>query len=149
MTDARRGVLDAVVAWPFDRFARSVKQLVFALEEFRSLGIDFISQQEGLDTSAPMGKAIYTIMAAMAELERAVILERVTADLGYGKAHGTKRGKPIGRPPGVLRRDQIAELRRQGASWREIARKLGAGIGSVGRRYKTLSKDWPPFRPQR
>ena len=72
MADARRGVFDVVVDWRFDRFARSVKQLVLALEEFRS-GIDFISHQEALDTSAPIGRAMFTIIGSMAELERDVI----------------------------------------------------------------------------
>jgi DNA invertase Pin-like site-specific DNA recombinase len=70
MADARRGAFDVVVVWRFDRFARSVSQLVLALEEFRSLGIDFVSHQEALDTGTPMGKAMFTIIAAMAELER-------------------------------------------------------------------------------
>ena len=69
MTDARRGAFDVVVVWRFDRFARNVKQLVLALEEFHALGIDFISHQEALDTSTPMGRAMFTIIAAMAELE--------------------------------------------------------------------------------
>lgn len=77
LADARRGAFDVVVVWRFDRFARSVKQLVLTLEEFRSLGIDFISHQEALDTSTPMGRAMFTIIAAMAELERSVIRERV------------------------------------------------------------------------
>jgi len=55
LADARRGAFDVVVVWRFDRFARSVKQLVLALEEFRTLGIDFVSHQESLDTSTPMG----------------------------------------------------------------------------------------------
>jgi hypothetical protein len=76
MADARRGMFGVVVVWRFDRFARSVKQLVMALEEFRTLGIEFISHQEALDTSTPMGKAMFTIIAAMAELERSVIRER-------------------------------------------------------------------------
>jgi len=69
MADARRGHFDVVTVWRFDRFARSVKQLVLALEEFRTLGIDFVSHQEALDTSMPMGKAMFTIIAAMAELD--------------------------------------------------------------------------------
>jgi len=69
MADARRGHFDVVTVWRFDRFARSVKQLVLALEEFRTLGIDFVSHQEALDTSTPMGKAMFTIIAAMAELD--------------------------------------------------------------------------------
>ena len=72
MDDARRGAFDVVLVWRFDRFARSVKQLVVALEEFRSLGIDFVSQQEALDTSTPMGRCMFAIVGAMAELERNV-----------------------------------------------------------------------------
>jgi DNA invertase Pin-like site-specific DNA recombinase len=86
MVDTRRGAFDAVVVWRFDRFARSVKQLVLALEEFRSLGIDFISHQEALDTSNPMGRAMFTIIAAMAELERDVIRERTAAGLEYARS---------------------------------------------------------------
>src|SRR5215471_15749056 len=70
MKDARRGHFDVVVVWRFDRFARSVKQLVLALAEFRALEIDFVSHQEALDTSTPMGKAMFTVIAAIAELER-------------------------------------------------------------------------------
>ena len=125
MSDARRGAFDVVVVWRFDRFARSVKQLVLALDEFRSLGIDFISHQEALDTSTPMGRAMFTIIAAMAELERSVIRERVIAGLEYARQHGTKSGKPVGRPRAVFRRDQIEELKRQGLGWRQIGRRLG------------------------
>jgi DNA invertase Pin-like site-specific DNA recombinase len=107
--------------------------LVLALEEFRSLGIDFISHQEALDTSTPMGKAMFTIIAAMAELERSVIRERVVAGLEYARLRGTKSGKPIGRPRAIFRRDEAQELRAQGVSWRQIARKLGVGATTVRR----------------
>ena len=133
MADARRGAFDVVVVWRFDRFARSVKQLVLALEEFRSLGIDFVSHQEALDTSTAMGKAMFTIIAAMAELERSVIRERVVAGLQYARHHGTRSGKPIGRPRAVFRRDEARALRAQGFSWKRIAQKIGASPASVRR----------------
>jgi DNA invertase Pin-like site-specific DNA recombinase len=133
MADARRGAFDVVVVWRFDRFARSTKQLVLALEEFRSLKIDFVSHQEALDTSTPMGKAMFTIIGAMAELERSAILERVKAGLEYARSNGTKSGKPIGRPRVIFRRDQVAELRRQGASLRQIATELHASYGTIRR----------------
>jgi DNA invertase Pin-like site-specific DNA recombinase len=63
MQDARRGTFDVVLVWRFDRFARSVEQLVSALAEFRGLRIDFVSHQESLDTSTAMGKAMFTIIA--------------------------------------------------------------------------------------
>jgi DNA invertase Pin-like site-specific DNA recombinase len=133
MADARRGAFDVVVVWRFDRFARSVRQLVLALEEFRSLGIDFVSHQEALDTSTPMGKAMFTIIAAMAELERSVIRERVTAGLAYARQSGTRSGRAIGRPKAVFRRDQVSELRASGLSLREVSRRLGVGVGTVRR----------------
>jgi DNA invertase Pin-like site-specific DNA recombinase len=141
MADARRGAFAVVVVFRFDRFARSVKQLVLALEEFRSLGIDFISYSEALDTSTPMGKAIFTIIAAMAELERSVIRERVVAGLEYARQCGTRSGRAIGRPRAVLARDQVTNLRSKGVSWRAIARKLGAGVGTVRRIYQTDAAD--------
>jgi DNA invertase Pin-like site-specific DNA recombinase len=131
MADARRKKFDAVVVWRFDRFARSVMQLVLALEEFRTLGIDFISHQEALDTSTPMGKAMFTVIAAMAELERSLIAERVVAGLDYARRNGTRSGRPMGRPQAIFRRDQALELRREGLSWRQIARRLGVGMTTI------------------
>jgi DNA invertase Pin-like site-specific DNA recombinase len=133
MADARRGVFEVVVVWRFDRFARSVKQLVLALEEFRSLGIDFVSHQEALDTSTAMGRAMFTIIAAMAELEREVIRERTAAGLEHARQHGTRSGKPIGRPRAVFRQDRVLQLHGEGLSGREIARRLGVGEGTVRR----------------
>jgi len=136
MRDARRGAFDIVIVWRFDRFARSVKQLVVALEEFRSLGIDFVSQQEALDTSTSMGKAMFTVIAAMAELERNIIRERVIAGLEYARQHGTRSGKPVGRPKAVFDRDQIFHLRTRGHSLREIARRLGTSVARIRRASK-------------
>ena len=93
MADARKRKFDVVLVWRFDRFARSTKHLVTALEEFKHLGIDFISYQENIDTSSPLGKAIFTIISAISELERNIIVERVKAGLRNAKAHGKRLGK--------------------------------------------------------
>jgi DNA invertase Pin-like site-specific DNA recombinase len=93
-----------------------------------------------------MGKAVFTIIAALAELERGVIRERVAAGVEYAKKHGTKSGRSIGRPRAVFRRDQVKVLRAEGRSWREIARIMGVSIASVRRACKDpapLPK--PPF----
>ena len=79
MADARKRRLDAVIVWRFDRFARSTKHLLLALEEFRSLGIQFISYQENIDTSSPLGQALFTIVSPVAQRERDLIRERVSA----------------------------------------------------------------------
>jgi DNA invertase Pin-like site-specific DNA recombinase len=137
MADARRGLFDVVIVWRFDRFARSVKQLVLGLEEFRALGIDFVSHQEALDSSTPLGKAMFTIIGAMAELERNIIRERVLAGLEHARRNGTKSGLPVGRPKAVFDRDEVVRLRNSGGlSWREIARKLRVGGATVRRAYK-------------
>jgi DNA invertase Pin-like site-specific DNA recombinase len=135
MRDARRGAFDVVVVWRFDRFARSIEQLVLALAEFRTLGIDFVSSQEALDTSTPMGRAMFTIIGAMAELERNVIRERVVAGMEHARNHGTKSGASIGRPRAVFDRARVIELRDAGQSWRQIASALSVGVATVCRVY--------------
>ncbi len=133
MQAARRGEIDAVVVWRFDRFARSIEQLVLALAEFRALGIDFVSCQEALDTSTPMGKAMFTIIGAMAELERNVIRERVLAGMEYARHHGTKTGKAIGRPKRIFDRAEVFRLRASGLSIERIAGQMRVGVGTVVR----------------
>jgi DNA invertase Pin-like site-specific DNA recombinase len=137
MTDARRGLFNVVVVWRFDRFARSVKQLVMALEEFKELGIDFVSHQEALDTSTPMGKAVFTIIAAIAELERNIIRERVVAGLDHAHRNGTKSGRAVGRPRVVIDAERVVHLRDiEKLSWAEIARRLHSSSGTVRRVYQ-------------
>jgi DNA invertase Pin-like site-specific DNA recombinase len=80
--------------WRFDRFARSTKHLLLALEEFRSLGIQFISYQENIDTTSPLGQALFTIVSAVAQLEQDLIRERVKAGLRVAKAKGVVLGRP-------------------------------------------------------
>jgi DNA invertase Pin-like site-specific DNA recombinase len=133
LADGRRGAFQVVLVWRFDRFARSVEQLVSALAEFRSLKIDFVSHQESLDTSTPMGKAMFTIIGAMAELERSVIRERAQAGLEYARKNGTKTGKAIGRPRRIFDRGKVIRLRTSGLSIPKIAAHMGLSIGTVAR----------------
>ncbi len=133
MAGARRGEFDVVLVWRFDRFARSIEQLVLALAEFKTLGIDFVSCQEALDTSTPIGKATFTIIGAISELERNVIQERVVAGIEYARTHGTKSGRAIGRPKAVFDRARVIELRDAGQSWRQIAGTLGVAVRTVRR----------------
>src|ERR1700745_991552 len=107
MPAARKRLFDAIVVWRFDRFARSTKHLLLALEEFRSLGIQFVSYQENMDTSSPLGPALLTIVSAVAQLERDLIRERVSAGIRNARAHGKK----FGRPKSSVDRDEILQLR--------------------------------------
>src|SRR5216684_1550786 len=135
MGDARKRQFDAIVVWRFDRFARSTKHLLLALEEFRSLGIQFISYQENMDTSSPLGQALFTIVSAVAQLERDLIRERVTAGIRNAQA----AGKKLGRPKSSVHREEILKLKAQGLSLRQIAAKLGVGYGTVRERLLNLS----------
>jgi len=134
--DARKRQFDAIVVWRFDRFARSTKHLLSALEEFRGLGIQFISYQENIDTSSALGQALFTIVSAVAQLERDLIRERVSAGIRNARANGKK----LGRPKNTVDRERILELKTQGLSLRQIAAKLGVGYGTVRARLLTSHK---------
>jgi DNA invertase Pin-like site-specific DNA recombinase len=122
-------LVDAVVVYRYDRFARSLRQLVNALEEFRSLGIDFISIHEGVDTGTPNGRLVFGIFASIAEFERELIRDRVRSGMAAAKA----KGKRIGRPRVAVDTSMIASLRRQGCSWAEITRETGVSKGTAQR----------------
>jgi DNA invertase Pin-like site-specific DNA recombinase len=81
VSDCRKSRLDAVVVYRYDRFARSLRQLVNALEDFRALRIDFVSLYEGVDTSTPNGRLVFGIFASIAEFERELIRDRVRSGL--------------------------------------------------------------------
>jgi DNA invertase Pin-like site-specific DNA recombinase len=136
MDGARKRQFDAIVVWRFDRFARSTKHLLTALEEFRSLGIQFISYQENVDTSTPLGQALFTIVSAVAQLERDLIRERVTAGIRNARANGKK----LGRPKSGVDPERILQLRARGNSIQQIATNLGIGYGTVRSRLLTLHK---------
>jgi DNA invertase Pin-like site-specific DNA recombinase len=94
MWAARNHEFDCVLVWKFDRFARSVAHLLSALDEFNHLGIRFISVQDQVDTGSPMGKAMFTIIGAMAELESSLISERVKAGMESARVRGKRLGRP-------------------------------------------------------
>lgn len=129
---AWQGQFRAVLVWRFDRFARSVKHLLSALENFRSLNIHFISLQEQFDTSSPIGQAMFTIIGAMAQLERDIIRDRVKAGLERARARGIR----LGRPPTARNIYYIAFLHGEGLSIPAIAKKLGCSRSTIRRRLR-------------
>ncbi|ODS34511.1 MAG: DNA-invertase hin [Candidatus Scalindua rubra] len=132
MNDAKKRKFDIVLVWRFDRFARSTKHLVNALYEFRNLGIDFISYQENIDTSSPLGEAIFTIISAISKLERDIIAERVKGGLRKAKANGKK----LGRPKNDVNTDKVNGYRKQDKSIRQIASEMSLSRGTVERTLK-------------
>lgn len=134
LKDARQRKFDILLVWSWDRFARDVKQLIMSLDEFGTLGIEFISLQNSVDTTTPHGRLLFMIFAGLAEFERSMIVTRVKAGLARAKAQGKHCGRPVKVTPYV--RDKAAELRGQGHSIRTIARKLGVSPAAV---HKALS----------
>src|SRR3954449_2334711 len=123
LEEARRRQFDVLLVWRYDRFARSMRELVNALAEFEGLGIDFISYNEGADTTTPQGRLLFGIMASLAEFERSLIAERVKAGMQRAKAQGKHTGRP---PLPEAKRRAILELLREGKmSRRAIGKKLG------------------------
>jgi DNA invertase Pin-like site-specific DNA recombinase len=137
MADAHKRKFDVVVVWKFDRFARSVSHLLRALETFNSLGIAFVSLSEQIDTSTPAGRLVFTVLGAVAELERSLIVERVKAGLRNARA----KGKRLGRPTKFVDAPRIATLRAQGKSWRKIARMMDCSARTCRRAGQKATKD--------
>ena len=127
MADAHRRRFDIVAVWKFDRFARSVSHLLRALETFRSLGIGFVSLSEQVDTSTPTGKMVFTVLGAVAELERSLIGERVKSGLRNARANGVILGRP---PLRRLSADAILRLKRDRKNHRMSFKKLAAKYGT-------------------
>jgi DNA invertase Pin-like site-specific DNA recombinase len=134
LADAKKGLFSTVLVWKFDRMARSTMHLHKVLEEFKALGIDFVSLTEQVDTSTPGGKLVFTILGAVAEMERELIVERITAGLARSKKKlggwrpkrldGKPRGfrKPL--PPNPEHVAQAHRLRDKGLSLRSIGEEM-------------------------
>ena len=134
LRDCRRGSFDVLVVWKFDRFARSLKQLISGLELCRAFGIDFVSVTESIDTSLPSGELVFMMIGAVAQFERSLIAERGKSSLANARA----KGKALGRPPlRKLTRTEVRELRRQrtqhNVPFRDLSKKFGVSVWTAHR----------------
>lgn len=136
---------DVVVVYRFDRFARSVKHLVDALQNFSALGIQFVSLHEQVDTTLPQGKLLFHIFAAIAEFERELTRERVRSGLANARA----KGIPLGRPKRIADVERIRTLRAQRAPWEAIALEVGVSIATAKRRLKRAANAIPEGKGQK
>jgi DNA invertase Pin-like site-specific DNA recombinase len=155
MKAARQRQFDTLLVWRYDRFARSVLELHSALEEFRTLGIEFVSLKDGVDTSTLTGKLLFTLLAGIAEFNRNLTRENVSAGLAAAKEKlktgpytRLRDGKvitvtAIGRPRVPVDAAKVAELRAQGHSWRQISQELGIGTGTARRAVVEPAKKLP------
>jgi DNA invertase Pin-like site-specific DNA recombinase len=141
MSDAHRRRFDVVAVWRFDRMARSVSHLLRVLETFQALGINFVSLSESIDTATPAGKLVFTVLGAVAELERSLIIERVRAGMRNAKA----KGRAIGRPAKTclnedIRRSIWEAHRASGTSLRRLATQFSTSLGTVQRSIRMYQK---------
>jgi DNA invertase Pin-like site-specific DNA recombinase len=129
MKDARERRFDAVLVWKLDRWGRSLIQSIQGVQELAALGIRFLAVTQNIDTSEdnPMARFLLNIFASFAEFEREMIRERVACGLRSAKA----KGKQLGRPKRVFRRDEVSRLRSEGKSWRVISRQLGVPVSTL------------------
>ncbi len=136
MIDCRQGKVKTVIVYSFSRFARSTVHLLAALEEFQRLNVGFISQSENLDTTSAMGRAFFTIISAISQLERELVSERVRVGLNNAKAKGKRIGRPKTRPSELIR-----ALRREGRTYQEIGRLAKCSQGAITDELKSLSTE--------
>jgi DNA invertase Pin-like site-specific DNA recombinase len=136
MEAVEAGGISHVAVYSFSRFARSTTHLLKALEKFQKIGVEFISLTEQIQTNSPMGRAFFTVIAAIAQLERELIVERVKNGLKAARA----RGKHIGREK-KRDSDMIRKLRKAGLTYRAIATIAKCSHGSVHAELLAEKKD--------
>jgi len=137
MAEARMRKFDVIIVWAIDRFARSMKQFIDCVLELdrAGVGVRSITQNICSDQKDPMGQFVLGLFGLLAQLERAMIVERVRS----GVAEAKRQGKHCGRPPKVFRRDRAAALRKEGVSWRKIASQLGVPQSTIRAALATAS----------
>lgn len=157
MAGARAKSFDCVLVWKLDRFGRNLLHCLGCIQELQQLGIRFIAVTQGLDTDKknPASQFLLHVLAAAAEFERSLILERTQAgrmrycedyELGnVGKTIHSRSGKdlPPHPPRKIFDRGKVVELRGQGFSIRQIARTMRLGVGTVAKTLAERSKSTP------
>ncbi len=137
ISDARRRAFDAVLVWKLDRFGRSLRHLIGTMAELSELGMSFVSLRDGLELG-PDSPLHDPLVGALAEFERSRFQERVRVSLRKAK----REGRSGGRRRVAVDKSEVLVLRESGASWRDVAKKLGVGLGTahraIGRRSKNV-----------
>lgn len=138
MADVRAGTVDVLVVQRFDRMGRSVAHLLSVLDELRAVGVEFVSLNESIDTSTPVGRMVFTLIGAVAEFEREIILERVRAGLRRAQAEG----KHCGRPRKEIHLRPATAMLEQGHGLKATATAMGVSPRTLRRRLREAGR-WP------
>lgn len=121
LDDIRKRRTDAVLVWKLDRLARSTRELLNRLEEFRTINVELISYTENIDTTTPAGKALFSMVAVFAEFENDIRSERIIAGMQNAKSKGKQLGRPT-IPEETIRR--IRQMQKQGLPDSQIIRTV-------------------------
>jgi DNA invertase Pin-like site-specific DNA recombinase len=135
MADVRRKKFSVVLVWGFDRIARSTRNFLQVVDELDSLGIEFVSRREGVATGDAMGRLFVTIISAIAELERSLLIERIKSGMRASRL----QGRQIGRTRLDVDRQQVVQDRLSGMSLTATAKKHSISRASVCRIAKELN----------
>ncbi len=144
MAEARAGRLRALMCTELSRIGRSVVNVVLALDELHRLGVHVVLTRQGLDYDTPVGRAVAAILAAVAQLERDQVRERIGAGLRRAKDRGTRSGKPVGRPERSVDVERATKLRAEGATWSAVARAMGVPVPTLRRKVLAHVADTEP-----
>jgi DNA invertase Pin-like site-specific DNA recombinase len=131
LKDAKQRKFDCVLVWRVDRMGRSVSHLLEVLETLRALGIELISLNESIDTTTPAGKMVFVVLAAVAELERSITVERVKMGLQNARRRGVQLGRPAKKKLSAEEIQKVRTARKNGVTLRELAGKFGASVWAV------------------
>jgi len=131
MRDAKARKFDLVLVWKLDRFGRSLKHLLNTLDEFKALGISFVSLRDSIDLTTPTGQLMFSIIGAFAEFERNLIIERVKAGMVNAKLKGVRIGRTPTPSHVIAKVISVFENEKSGA--RDISKKTGVAKSTVFR----------------
>jgi DNA invertase Pin-like site-specific DNA recombinase len=135
IADARRGKFDILIVWKADRLFRSLRHMVVTLDELAAMNVGFASVTEPFDSTTPSGRLLVHLISAMAEFEKAVLVERTKA----GLAAAIRRGARPGRPRTHVDLERARVLRGNGKTFKEVAVELGIGVATLHRAMKAPS----------
>jgi DNA invertase Pin-like site-specific DNA recombinase len=130
---AQRGQVDAVLVWKLDRFGRSAFDLLGNIRLLEAAGVRFVAVTQGIDIRPggdPMSRLMLTLLSAIAEFERDLIVERTRLGLANARRAGVRLGRPRAPMPSA---DKVRRLKKRGATWPEIAEQLGCTIWAARR----------------
>jgi DNA invertase Pin-like site-specific DNA recombinase len=143
LADAHRRRFDAVLCWKLDRLGRSLVHLLRLVEQFEALGVDLVSLGDpGLDTTSPHGRLVFSMLGAVAEFERSLIVERTRA----GVAAARRRGKKLGRPRARVDLAHAQELLERGEPLAAVAKRFGVARSTLRERLAEWRKSSPRER---